>query len=128
LQLSLPLRALAAGLAAVALSACALGTTVHADGSATRHYLGYVAVTMPRPGGKVYSSETSVVGLRIDNGVGVGYVRDRMVVVPLDCRTVLLVANQRQYDGAVRHLHELGAQGSACAALDPSQAGLEDVR
>jgi hypothetical protein len=112
----------------LALSGCALGTTVQSDGSSTRHYFGYVAVTMPRPDGKVYSSETSAIGIRVDNGVGVGYLRDRMVVVPLDCRMVLLVATQRQYDDAIRRFHELGAQVSACAALDRSMAGVEDAR
>ncbi|MNR26673.1 hypothetical protein D3C85_1439030 [compost metagenome] len=66
----------------------------------------------------VYTSSTSVLGLYAGNGVGIGYVRDRRVVVPLDCRLVVLVANQQQLDHAMQRLNAMGKTGGLCAAVD----------
>jgi hypothetical protein len=67
------------------------------------HYFGYVKVirqaTTPRD---VSATDVSVIGLRVHGGLGVGYVRDRQLVVPLDCRVVFIVETQQQIDHALR--------------------------
>jgi hypothetical protein len=117
-------------IALASISGCASVATTEPNGSLVRHYLGYVKVAIPQAAGRgaVYISDVSAVGLRIASGhdggiwsgIGVGYSRDRQVVVPLDCRVALLVANQAQLDDAVARLTPYISNGSLCAAVSPS--------
>jgi hypothetical protein len=112
------------------ISGCTSVATIEPNGSLVRHYLGYVKVAIPQAAarGAVYTSDVSVVGLRIasghdggiGSGIGVGYSRDRQVVVPLDCRVALLVANQAQLDDTIARLTPYISKGSLCAAVSPS--------
>lgn len=110
---------------ALACAGCASAPAIQPDGTLVRHYLGYVKVVVPqamdgRGNQPVHTSETTVLGLRVGDGMGLGYVRDRQVHVPLDCRLVVLVANQAQLDQAVARLSVLDGLPGACAAVDLS--------
>ncbi len=109
-------------LTAGALSGCAGLGTAKPDGSLVRHYLGYVKVSIPQAAAHkaFYTSDVSVLGVRLGNGIGVGYSRDRQVVVPLDCRIAVLVANQAQLDDAVARLPTLFSKGDICAVVSPT--------
>ncbi len=109
-------------LVALALSGCASVGTIEPDGSLVRHYVGYVKVVVPQAAarGAVYTSDVSVLGLRVGNGIGVGYSRDRQIVIPLDCRLAVLVANQAQLDDAVARLNTLFSTRDICVVVNPS--------
>jgi hypothetical protein len=109
-------------LAAFALTGCASVGTIEPDGSLVRHYVGYVKVAVPQAAarGAVYTSDVSVLGLRVGGGIGVGYSRDRQMVIPLDCRLAVLVANQAQLDDAVTRLNTVFGNRDICAVVSPS--------
>jgi hypothetical protein len=113
-------------LTAMALGGCASVGTVEPNGSLVRHYLGYVKVAIPQAAarGVTYTSDISVLGLRIAGGIGagiaVGYSRDRQLMMPLDCRFAVLVANQSQLDDAVARLNTLSGHPDICAVVNPS--------
>ena len=104
------------------LCACATNPTVEPDGTLVRHYLGYVKVAVPQAAAQnaVYTSDVTVVGLRVGGGGGLGYSRDRQVVVPLDCRLAILVATQAQLDDAIARLPDLIGKKGVCAVVDRS--------
>lgn len=108
--------------AAALLAGCASAPVVEPDGTLVRHYVGLVKVVVPQAHARspVYSSDVSVIGLRVGGGIGVGYVRDRQVVVPLDCRVVLMVATQAQLDDAVARMPQALDGVKACAVVDRS--------
>lgn len=87
-----------------------------------RHYLGYVRVVVPQAeaGQPVYVSDVSTLGIRVSDGFGVGFMRDKQVVVPLDCRLVVLVATQKQLDDAVEKLSFFKGSPWFCAAVSPT--------
>ena len=107
---------------ALALSGCASVGTIEPNSSLVRHYVGYVKVAVPQTvaRGAVYTSDISVLGLRVGNGIGVGYSRDRQFVIPLDCRLAVLVANQAQLDDAVTRLNSMFGHQEVCAVVNPS--------
>jgi hypothetical protein len=102
------------------LTACSTTAEITPDGTLVRHYFGHVKVVVPRAVADqpVYTSSTSVLGFYAGDGFGVGYVRDHRVVVPLDCRLVVLVANRQQLDEAMRRLDTIGKAAGLCAAVD----------
>ena len=120
-------RSLLLFLAAFAMTGCASVATIEPNGSMVRHFIGYVKVAIPQAAarGAMYTSDVSVWGLRVvsgaETGIGVGYSRDRQVVVPLDCRVAVLVANQAQLDDAVMRLNHHINNGRLCAVVDPSR-------
>lgn len=118
----LHVRTIAACCCAAALAGCGTTARIEPDGSLVRHYLGYVKVVVPQAASRnaVYTSDVSVIGLRVGNGVGVGYSRDRQVVVPLDCRLAVMVANQAQLDEALARLPALLDRSGVCAVINPS--------
>lgn len=77
-------------------------------GSVTKHYFGrvYLRVDLEDGETRVLGHDVRGVGLRVGNGVGVGYFRDRKISVPLDCRLVVLVDDDRKLAGAIRLLSE----------------------
>jgi hypothetical protein len=108
-------------LVVASLGGCASAPVIEPDGTLVRHYLGYVKVAIPRAAAQrsVYVSDVSVLGLRVAEGIGVGYARDRQIVVPMDCRLVLLVATQAQLDAAVERMPMALASANACAVVTP---------
>lgn len=121
------LRVLLLFLAAFATTGCASVTTVEPNGSIVRHFIGYVKVATPQAAarGEIHTTDVSVWGLRVGSGaeagIGIGYSRDRQLVVPLDCRVAVLVANQAQLDEAVIRLNHHINNGGLCAVVDPSR-------
>jgi hypothetical protein len=113
-----------------ALTGCAGAPYLEPDGTLVRHYLGYVRVAIPQAAGRspVYTSDVTVYGLRAggglhkEEGFSLGYARERQVVVPLDCRVVVMVRTQAQLEHAHRALSALVDTGSACAAVSPTLA------
>jgi hypothetical protein len=106
----------------LALGGCASVPVVEPNGSLVRHYLGYVKVAVPQAAAQnaVYTSDVTVLGLRVGGGVGLGYSRDRQVVVPLDCRLAIFVATQAQLDDAITRLSDLVGKKGVCAVVDHS--------
>lgn len=117
---------LAVRIAGVLLSAtmggCASSAIVQPDGTMVRRYFGYVRVEVPQAEASqpVYVSDVSAVGIRVGDGFGVGFLRDKQVVVPLDCRLVVLVSTQKQLDDAVRRLSFFKDMPGFCAAVSPT--------
>jgi hypothetical protein len=102
------------------IGGCGPITTVRPDGFVERHYVGYVKVLVPDSHlkeGKVSATDITAVGLRIENGVGIGYFRDREVTTPLDCKVVFLVRDRTQLEETVRLLHTQQGGNNVCAAI-----------
>lgn len=58
-------------------------------------------------------------GLRFSQGVSIGYTEQNLVMVPLDCRVVLLVHNQAQFEMAYELYKSEIDKGGLCAAITP---------
>ena len=102
------------------ITGCGPITTVRPDGVVERHYVGYVKVLVPDSHfkeGKVSASDISALGLRIENGVGIGYFRDREVTTPLDCKVVFLVKDSKQLEETVNFLQTRLGENNICAAV-----------
>lgn len=103
------------------LSACSPLTTVAPDGTISYHHFGYVKVIVPNTYNSsektVSATDVSTLGIQLRNGIGVGYFRDKQVVVPLDCRTVFLVSNQEQLDKAISTFNATNKMEGVCAAI-----------
>lgn len=101
----------------VGISSC---TTIRQDGSVVKHYFGYVKVITPPTVGNVENfrvMEVSTSGLRIENGLGVGYFYERNEYIPLDCRLVVRVVNEKQLHDVVKTLSLFEKEG-LCATVD----------
>lgn len=104
-----------------AVAACGV-TTIRSDAMVERHYLGYVKVVVPDSYSerqRVSATDVAAIGLRVENGLGVGYFRDRKVVTPLDCRFVVLVKTRQQLDETVRLISKADLRGDICASVFP---------
>lgn len=99
-------------------AACATAAVQVPGGGATeQHYFGYVRVVRHATSSTPVSvSDVRALGLRVGGGLGVGYLRDRQLVVPLDCRVVFLVEDQPQIDHAARLAAQLPTEGR-CVVL-----------
>jgi hypothetical protein len=60
-------------------------------------------------------------GLRISDGIGIGigYMAQNIVAVPLECRVVVLVQNQQQLEHAIRLYKTELSKGDLCTAIKP---------
>lgn len=89
---------------------CSPLVTVRADGMTTRHYFGYVRLVGPNNPAvgeeRITGTDVSVVGLRIENGVTLGFAHDRVFSVPLDCRAVFLMSDKGAFDAIVEALEK----------------------
>jgi hypothetical protein len=100
------------GLVLLALSGCA-----HTGSEpGVTHYLGWVRVEQPRTVGpdELHVREATSIGLRVGNGIGIGYEHEARVYVPLDCRLVVLVRSELQLDRAVSQLNASGIKEGLC--------------
>lgn len=104
--------------AAIALSGCALGTTIDQHGVETKRYFGYVAVQRPPSSERVFARDATAIGISFERGLGIGYMRDRHWVIPLDCRVVFVVSNQEQVKQVLATIGD--DLRDACAVLDSS--------
>lgn len=107
---------------ATALSGCATVDSVQPDGQTVRHYFGYVRIAAPSPevGRPVHASDVVTFGMRVRDGFSFGYVRERFVIVPLDCRLVVLVATDKQLNDAMEKFSLFNDTPGICAAVSPT--------
>ena len=99
------------------LSGC---TTLSVDGPAgaggRRTYVGLVTVEMPLDSRntlavpQVRQIDFTTIGLRIEHGVSLGYLKDRVLNVPMDCRLVVFVRSPMELDHAERVLRALSKE------------------
>ena len=100
------------------LQGCGPITTIRPDGRVERQYLGYIKVIVPdSSSSRVSASDVTAIGLRIENGLGFGYFRDREIVTPLDCRLVFLVQDQAQLEKTTQFLETTMKGENICAAI-----------
>ena len=88
------------------------------QGGNTTHHIGYVQ-TIDAKGSTdgVSSKAIRTIGVRFRDGIGVGYFDEKRVVVPLDCRLVIIVRNQAQLDEALQRLEGLKGR-ELCVAIE----------
>ena len=103
------------------LTGCSAMTTVQPDGTIAYRHFGYLKVISPNKfsTGKTPISATNIetVGIKVGNGVGIGYFHDKQIVVPLDCHTVFLVSNQEQLDKAISTLNDVTKMEGTCEVI-----------
>jgi len=102
------------------LTGCYGISTVAPDGAVVRHYFGYIRVVVPAshtPQGHVSSSDAAGVGVRIQNGLLIGAFRDKDLVLPLDCRFVMLVRSKEELDWALRTMSLKVPSEDLCLAV-----------
>lgn len=101
------------------LTACS-AVSVREDGSSVRHHFGYVRVITPptvSDSRKYQAMEYSTFGLRVENGLGIGYYHERNEYIPLDCRIVIRVMNEQQLKDVLQTLSFLKKEG-LCVTVD----------
>lgn len=104
-----------------ALISCAPVTTVSDNGSTIKHYFGYVRVIEPPatgPDDQFNISEIETIGVRLVNGIGVGYFYERNEYIPLDCRLVVRVADKQQLERVLETLTPIIREG-LCVTVSP---------
>jgi hypothetical protein len=101
-----------------ALLICLLSGCSVDRGNATHHF-GYVRIVDASDDRVVASKSVQTLGVRIGDGVGVGYFDEWRIAVPLDCRIVIVVRNQAQLDEALERLEDV-PKGELCVAVKPS--------
>lgn len=110
-------------LIALCCSSCVAITTHGEDGSVIKHYFGYVRIKEPakvgNPDFKVREIQT--VGLRVENGFGVGYFKEREEFIPLDGRLVIRVKNTGQLKWIKDNILPFIKEKDLCTTVDPSQ-------
>lgn len=90
------------------------------DSGSVRHHFGYVRVVTPPTTstiGKFQAMEFTTMGLRVDNGLGIGYFHERNEYIPLDCRLVIRVMNEQQLVDVIRNLSFMKKEG-LCVTVD----------
>lgn len=115
------------GLCVMSLLICVgcSSVTVRPDGMVERHYLGYVKLLVPPSfsrSSRIWAADVTALGIRIQDGFGVGYFRDQEIVTPLDCRIVVLVKNKPELDQFIAFYERMNMKGSTeiCAAIQES--------
>jgi hypothetical protein len=97
--------------------------TVRPDGMVERHYLGYVKLLVPpsvSKSSRVWSADITALGIRIQDGLGIGYFRDQEVVTPLECHVVVLVKSKLELDQFIAFYERMKGGTDICAAIQES--------
>jgi hypothetical protein len=68
------------------------------------HVRNTLAPGAPRSGMPIVILDIQSLGLSVADGIGFGYSHERRTAVPLDCRLVVFVQNQKQFDDIARLL------------------------
>jgi hypothetical protein len=113
-------RILLGGILSLNLFGCASETNAQNSFSEETRYYGFFRTSMPKKDtgeDRIRLYETSGTGLRIGNGIGLGYFHDKTITVPLDCRLVLLVHNSEQLKLAADLIRGL-QESSACTGIE----------
>ncbi len=104
-------------LMAAALAGCGpTSTTTNADGTQVRHYFGYVRIEGRAPSAEVTIQRVSLttVGMRVRDGLGLGYFDEDRVYAAPSCRIVVLVRTDEQLREAFNQVARL-ERGDVCA-------------
>ncbi len=99
-------RTLAKSCLVLLVSGCS-SITLEANGSITKRYVGWLKVTaaakdevkngnLQKVIDEARVERVKVLGLRIANGIAIGYVDDASISLPLDCRLVIVVKTIEQ--------------------------------
>lgn len=94
--------------------------SIRADGSIVTHHFGYVRVIYPPSFSKndeFYVIDTQTVGIVADRGLAFGYSAVHRESIPLDCRLVVKVANEAQYQHALEALKPFLEDEVLCLAV-----------
>ena len=95
------------------------------DGHVVSHHFGYMRVKAP-PSVCDGTKEDFTVndirtwGIRIQKGVGIGYISERNEYIPLDCRLVIRVTNENQMEKVLNLLTKLEKEG-LCVTVDKNE-------
>jgi hypothetical protein len=103
------------------LAGCVSTAAVRPDGMVERQYWGYLkyAVTDPRwPAQKLTRSDITAIGLRAENGIGIGYFRDQSITAPLDCRLLVVVQSNEQLERVLAFIKTTNSGVNLCTAVD----------
>ncbi len=87
-------------LSILSMPGCATTTYKFKDDSSSSSYFGYIKFIEPptlSPNDDFKVAEIEAYGIRIMNGLGVGYFHERLETIPLDCRIVIRVMNREQF-------------------------------
>ena len=83
------------------------------------HHVGYIKIVESEGStAGVVSRSVRTVGVRVEDGIGVGYFDEKHIVVPLDCRLVIITQSQAQLDEALQYLENLQRK-ELCVAIEP---------
>ena len=88
-----------------------------------RHYLGYVKLLVPpsfSKSSRVWSADITALGIRIQDGLGIGYFRDQEIVTPLECHVVVLVKDKPELDQFIALYERIKGSTEICAAIRES--------
>jgi hypothetical protein len=105
------------------LSGCSPMTYKFKDGSSSTSYFGYIKFIEPptlSPNDDFKVAEIEAYGIRISKGIGLGYFHERLETVPLDCRIVIRVNNEKQFKMAEEIIFPIAKEG-VCLTTDQSQ-------
>jgi hypothetical protein len=123
----LPLIGVGASVLCTLLGGC---TTLSVDGAhgpqGRRTFVGVVHVDAPigpmsgSAAARVRVWDVTTLGLRLGDGVSLGYAKDRLLSIPLDCRLVIFVRDLAQMQHAQSLIQHLNTEGSPeCLAREP---------
>ncbi len=107
----------------VFISGCTTTTYKFKDGSSSSSYFGYIKFIEPptlSPNDDFKVVEIEAYGIRIMNGLGLGYFHERLETIPLDCRIVIRVMNREQFKMMEEILLPIAKEG-VCITIEQSR-------
>ena len=113
---------LALQLGALLMIGCAKVEHIDQDGNQVTHHFGYVKQVEAKQDGQAeetYSTRTETYGVRIRDGLTVGYESNERTSVSMDCRLTVVVGSQQELDQLMPVLAELGGGSELCAIVAP---------
>ena len=100
---------------------CTPMLTVNTEGSTIIHHFGWVRVLKPATSSDtINATSLRTIGMRIGRSMGVGYFDESLLVVPNDCRLVILVRTQAQLNQVLNTWPFAQKDGGApCVSVSP---------
>ena len=96
---------------------CLLAGCTFYDGNTTYH-MGYVKIVeVDGSTVGVESKAVRTIGVRVGDGIGIGYFDEKRIAIPLDCRLVIIVQTKTQLDEMLRRLEGLQRR-ELCVAIE----------
>lgn len=100
---------------ALLVSGCGSREQSPPDNVPITRYYGFFKTSAPNQiadDGRLGAYEISGVGVRANNGIGVGYFHEKILSIPLDCRLVVLVNDIQQLEQALNTIKTLQGEGA----------------